>query len=340
MRIGWPDPGNPARVPPVHRRLGQFYPGVLQPGVDQWKRGLRLVILGVALVALGGCAVLADAGFYVDLFRANRAGVRFRRTHESLALDVPYTSISDVRLDIYSPQAPGTYPVIIFVHGGGWDSYNKDLFAPVAMQLVPRDMVVAIPNYTLHPDATYRQMTREIAAAVAWTFENAPDHRGDPERIFLSGHSAGGHLSGLVAFDPRWLAEHGRTPGELAGWIGLAGVYDVDRQMAFERRTGGTAPVMTAVMEGEPNFPDASPQTHALATPDRNPPRTWLIHGAADETVPVQMSEAFARALGDAGIPAELVIYPDTGHSDFLFDALSDDDAPVLRDLGRIVELE
>ncbi len=319
--------------------LGRRLASMVQTGVHLAKSKVSLPLLLLALITLSGCTVISDAGFYLDLLRANRAGVRFRRTHEALELDVPYTAISDVRLDIYSPETPGTYPVLIFVHGGGWNSYSKDLFAPVAMQLVPRDLVVVIPSYTLHPDATYQQMAQEIAAAVAWTFANVSEHRGDPDRIFLSGHSAGGHLSGLVAFDPVWLGEHGHTPQELAGWIGLSGVYDIERQMAFERQTGGTAPVMTAVMEGPSNFADASPQTHARVTPEANPPRTLLIHGAQDETVPVEMSIAFEQVLKEAGTTTQLSIFSGSGHSDFLFDALSDKDARVLNEISRVIAL-
>ncbi|MFW6313546.1 MAG: alpha/beta hydrolase [Spirochaetota bacterium] len=109
--------------------------------------------------------------------------------------------MSDVRLDIYSPPEGDSHPVFIFVHGRGWDSCDKEAFVPVAMRLIPRDMVVVIPDCTLHPDATYEETTAEIAAAVSWTFANAARYRGDPNRVVLGRHSAGGHLSALVAFD-------------------------------------------------------------------------------------------------------------------------------------------
>ncbi|MFW6261845.1 MAG: alpha/beta hydrolase [Spirochaetota bacterium] len=294
-----------------------------------------LVVTGVALISLvSGCAVLRNAGFYWNLARANRAGARFYRTYDHLERDVAYTEVSDARLDVYSPVSGGDHPVLVFVHGGGWDSYDKELFAPVAMQLLPREMVVVIPDYTLYPEATYEQMARETAAAVAWTLENAGAYGGDPGRVVLSGHSAGGHLSGLVALDPRWLAEYGRSPDELCGWIGLSGVYDVDAQMAFERERDGEAPVMTAVMEGEENFPTASPVTWASgATVDE----VWLIHGVRDETVPVGMSEQLATVLDEAGVRSHLLLYRDRGHSDFLFDALSDPSARVLDDIAAAV---
>ena len=301
-----------------------------------------LVVTAVALISLvSGCAVLRNAGFYWNIARANRAGARFYRTYDRLERDVAFTEVSDARLDVYSPPSGDDHPVLVFVHGGGWDSYDKELFAPVAMQLLPRNMVVVIPDYTLHPEATYEQMARETAAAVAWTLENVDAYGGDSDRVVLSGHSAGGHLSGLVALDPRWLAEHGRSPDELCGWIGLSGVYDVDAQMAFERERGGEAPVMTAVMEGEENFPEASPVTWAARATSADAAATvdevWLIHGVRDETVPVGMSEQLATVLDEAGVRNRLLLYPDRGHSDFLFDALSDPGARVLDDIATAV---
>ncbi|MFW5785915.1 MAG: alpha/beta hydrolase [bacterium] len=309
-------------------------------------------IVLLTLIGLSGCATVSDAGYYFNLWRASRAGDRFYRNYEPGERDVAFTEVSDVRLDVYSPVEGDGHPVLIFVHGGGWDKYDKQLFAPVAMQLVPRDMVVVIPDYTLYPDATYREMSREVAAAVAWTFDRIDAYGGDPDRIVLSGHSAGGHLSGLVAFDESWLAEHDRSPAELCGWVGLSGVYDVDAQMAFERAKGGEAPIMTAVMEGEDNFPAASPISYirggaaasegasgraAAHGAEAHPPVIRLIHGALDETVPLSMSEDFASTLEAAGLPVELTIYPESDHADFLFEGLTDDNAQVLLDLTETV---
>ena len=298
------------------------------------KRLLRSGLPLLIAVLLSGCAILSDLPFYANLLRANREGVRFRRTYEHLELDIAYSDRSNVTLDIYSPEKEGTYPVLLFVHGGGWESYNKELFAPVAMQLLPEDMVVVIPGYTLHPDATYRQMAREIADATAWTLENVDRYRGNPDRVFVSGHSAGAHLSGLVAFDSTWLAETGHSPEELRGWIGLSGVYDIAAHEAQRAARGLDSPIMTAVMEGKPNFPLASPISYVDGFGARG---AWLIHGTVDQTVPFRESEAMAAALEEAGVRTELIEYPEAGHSDFLFGALGDPEAQVISDIGRIV---
>lgn len=309
--------------------------------------GRAFGIVLILSVFLSGCSTV---GYYMNLWQASRAGARYYRNYEPGVRDLAYTETSEVELDVYSPETGSGHPVLVFIHGGGWNKYDKELFAPVAMQLVPRDMVVVIPDYTLHPDAGYEQMARETAAAVAWTFENIADYRGDPEQVVLSGHSAGGHLSGLVALDERWLGEYGYEPADLCGWVGLSGVYSADRQLAYEQESGGEAPVMTEVMGGRDNFPAASPESYVeafarggaaagveAAAGDAALPRITLIHGAQDETVPVSMSEALAEAFAAEGVPVELKIYPESGHSDFLFDGLADENAPILRDLSRAV---
>lgn len=279
-------------------------------------RLVKVAALVLAIAAVTSCTLLRTVSFYGGMYRAHRAGVRFRRTYEHLQTDVPFSSHSNVTLDIYGQSEDSGYPVLIFVHGGGWNSYDKELFAPVAMQLLPQ------------------KMAREVADATAWVFENIGAYGGDPARVYLSGHSAGAHLSGLVSYDPRWLADAGHSTDEVRGWIGLSGVYDTARHATRRESLGLESPIMTAVMGGPEGFAAASPETYAaLGT---GPP-AWLIHGDADETVPVTESIHMNTALRTAGVETELIVYPGAGHSDFLLGALSDDEAQLILDIGRIV---
>lgn len=300
---------------------------------------LRRVLLfaGGGLLLLAGLALFLwrhEIGFYWRLLQVYRSGQSFYASHPRLERDIVFHPDFDVRLDVASPATGDGYPVLVFIHGGGWDSYQKELFAPAAEKLTAKGIVTVIPDYTLYPEAGYAQMTREMAAAVAWTLENIERYGGDPARVVVAGHSAGGHLAGLVALDERWLQAFGHSPADLCGWIGLSGVYDVNGQMAFERSTGGTAPVMTAVMGGEENFAAASPVTYASAAA----PPTLLIHGGQDTTVPLSLSEELHAALSAAGAASELIVYPQKGHTDFLFDVLSDENAPALQDISRFAE--
>ena len=96
---------------------------------------LRTTALVLAIVTVTGCTLMRTASFHGGVCRA---GVRFRRTHEQLQTDVPFSSRYEVTLDLYGQPEGSGYPVLIFVHGGGWNSCEKELLAPVAMQLVTR----------------------------------------------------------------------------------------------------------------------------------------------------------------------------------------------------------
>ena len=104
----------------------------------------------------------------------------------------------------------------------------------------------------------HQQMAREIAAVVAWTLENIGDQGGDPGRVVVSGHSAGGHLVALVAMDDRYLNALGRQRAEIRGVIGISGVYDVEAEYVFSQE-GAKMPHLADVFGGREGFAQASP---------------------------------------------------------------------------------
>ena len=295
---------------------------------------LGLVILLLALLVGIWLAFGDDISFYVNLYRASRAGKQFYEQYPHLERDVAFHPEMDPRLDVYSPAEGEGYPVLIFIHGGSWKDYDKELFTPVAQKLLPEGMVVVIPDYTLHPDAGYEQMTNEVAAAISWTVDNIAQYGGDPGRVIVAGHSAGGHLSGLAILDPRFLDSLGHSSDEICGWIGMSGVYDIQAEYDYWVAKGSTPEVMVEVMGGQQNFDQASPVHHAR--PDLPP--TLIIHGDEDETVPVEISTGFHAALQAAGAPSALTIYTGAGHSDYLFAALAEDRARVVRDIAEFVQ--
>jgi hypothetical protein len=87
-------------------------------------------------------------------------------------------------------------------------------------------VLALVADYCLYPEVTYRAFLEDGARATAWGFERAKSIDGDPKRVFVMGHSAGGHNAAMIGFDRQWLSVVGHAPEELAGWIGLAGAYD------------------------------------------------------------------------------------------------------------------
>jgi acetyl esterase/lipase len=299
----------------------------------------RYAALAIAVILVGLCLVVSlvygeDIIFYVKLYQAHRTAQRFRADYPHLARDVAFHPEMEPRLDVYSPAEGEGHPVLVFVHGGSWKSYDKNLFAPVATRFLPEDMVVIIPDYTLHPDAGYEQMAHEVAAALSWTLDNVDQYGGDPQRVVVAGHSAGAHLAGLAIMDPRFLDAYGHSSDEICGYAGLSGVYNVQTEFDYWLAKGMTSQVMLDVMGGEQNFETASPVHYVRASL----PPILIIHGDDDQTVPIEIATDFYAALQAAGADSALTLYPGAGHSDYLFAALTDESAPAVTDLLTFVQ--
>jgi acetyl esterase/lipase len=294
------------------------------------RKSLRVIASSMAIIGLVvGIWAWDEIVYNVRLLNAYRLGQQYYETHPAIDKNIAYGSQPHQLLDIYQPDVPGSYPVIVYIHGGGWNSGNKELYALVAQKLVPYDVVVVVPRYQLYPDATYPQMRDDVSTALAWTVNNIADYNGDPTRIVFGGQSAGAHLSAMTVFDRSVLASQQLTPSAICAYYGISGVYDINAQYQFEVENGRTAPVMTAVMGGESAFAATSPISYVNADIQR----TLLIHGDQDETVPLQMSQDFARALTDAGATVSLQVYPDRGHSELLFYTLTQSPGQLIEDV-------
>ncbi len=122
-------------------------------------------------------------------------------------------------LDLYYPTDSSGFATIVFFHGGGLSAGSK--FIPEAWR--EQGIAVATANYRLHPRVTNPTYTRDAAAAVAWVMQHIEEYGGDPTRIYVSGHSAGGYLTSMIGLDTTYLAAHGLHPDSLAGLIPFSG---------------------------------------------------------------------------------------------------------------------
>ncbi len=114
-------------------------------------------------------------------------------------------------LDVYYPgkTTKGNADVIVFIHGGSWRSGSKDTYTWLAKNFVRKGYVAVIINYSLTPEFNYEQMGYDCAKAIKWAKENIAGYGGNPSRIFVMGHSAGGHLAELINADPRYFKAEG-----------------------------------------------------------------------------------------------------------------------------------
>ncbi len=108
-------------------------------------------------------------------------------------------------LNVFKTRKSKNNPVVIFIHGGSWNEGNKKIYGFLGRNFAKKGIVTVIPNYTLSPDGSYDTMAKEVAAAIKWTYENIEKYNGNPDQIFLMGHSAGGHLIALVGTNPKYL---------------------------------------------------------------------------------------------------------------------------------------
>ena len=148
------------------------------------------------------------------------------RTALSCRLDVPYGDAAGERLDLFPAPQPEA-PVHIFIHGGYWRSMDKASFSFVAEPFVQAGCSVAVINYDLAPHVAIDEIVRQARSAVAWCTHNAATFAGDPERIFVSGHSAGGHLTAMV-LSTDWAKFAGLPDRTVKGSCAISGLYDLE----------------------------------------------------------------------------------------------------------------
>lgn len=144
------------------------------------------------------------------------------------------------RLDVYYPEKLQDIPVIIWLHGGGLSGGDK--YIPLRLQ--NQGFIVVGATYRFSPSVKCQTCIEDAAAAVAWVFQHIGEFGGDPKKIFLSGHSAGGYLTAMLGMDPRWLAKHNIKNTDLAGIAPLSGMMSTHFQVRAERGDTEKRPVI------------------------------------------------------------------------------------------------
>lgn len=159
-------------------------------------------------------------GWYTSSSEATRRELDCR-------LDVPYGAHLGETLDIFPAAASIPAPIQVFIHGGYWHLLDKRDFSYVARGFVPAGAAVVVINYALIPTVDMDELVRQCRAAVAWVYRNAPSFGGNPARLFISGHSAGGHLVAMLRATD-WRAFAGLPADTVAGGCGISGLYDLE----------------------------------------------------------------------------------------------------------------
>ncbi len=240
--------------------------------------------------------------------------------------DISFADGPRQRLDVYQPRGAANAPVIVFFYGGRWLSGTKDWYRLLAAALTARGYVVVVPDYRLYPEVKFPDFLIDGAKALRWTHDNAATFGGDPQQIFVMGHSAGAHIAAMLALDPQWLDGVGLDPArDIAGLIGISGPYDF-----LPLRD----PTLVDIFGGA-NRTDTQPISFAEG---RKPP-ALLVTGDADKVVGPGNSTRLAERLRHNGNEATEVVYRRLGHMTILagFAPLLSNFLPILNDVGAFV---
>ncbi len=156
------------------------------------------------------------------------------RDRMTCLLDQAYGDAPGETLDVFPARNEGA-PVLVFIHGGWWRALDKADHSFVAPAFVQAGAMVVVPNYALCPAVTIEQIALQTTRALAWVWRNARRFGGDPRRIVVAGHSAGGHLAAML-LACRWTDVGDDLPPRLVqGALSISGVFDLEpiRQTPF-----------------------------------------------------------------------------------------------------------
>jgi acetyl esterase/lipase len=230
---------------------------------------------------------------------------QFRRSRPFHA-DLRYGGGARERLDFFPAAQPGA-PVLAFIHGGYWQLNDKEPSSFLAAGPLARGFSVALIEYTLAPDADIAGITGEVGRAVDWLVAHAQEYGSDPARLYVSGHSAGGHLTAMML---------GR-PG-VAGALAISGLFDLE-------------PIRLCYLNDKLRLTEASAQAHSPLrhVPSRHPPIA-VAAGAAELPELVRQSYEYAAALS---VPPLLL----AGHDHFsILEELASPDGALCRALDAL----
>lgn len=242
--------------------------------------------------------------------------------------DLAYGEHQRQKLDVYRPTENGANrPVFVFFHGGFWQFGDKSELQNVLLTdaMAARGAVVISADYRLYPDAAFPAFMEDGAAVIAWARQHAAEFGGDPDRIYVAGHSAGAYIALMLGLDERYLAARGLRTDVLAGVIGIAGPYGDWVQEHVTVRG-----VFATDREG-------------LARPSRfvrpDAPPVLLLAGGLDYFVGSSDARDLVERLRAVGGQAEARVYPLRGHLDIMMDMLPfATTVPVAEDVARFMK--
>jgi acetyl esterase/lipase len=188
-------------------------------------------------------------------------------------------------LDLYLPEGAKDVPVVVFFHGGGLRQGDKNECEHVGRALAAKGIGAAVVNYRLSPGVAHPAHAEDGARSIAWVNKHVKEYGGNPERIYLAGHSAGAYLASLLSTDARYLKAQGLSPKSLAGVIPISGFFWVEKVAPDRPKdTWGADPKA---------WPEASPAKYVST----EAPPTLFLYADGDDPWRREQNQEMAKAM-------------------------------------------
>jgi acetyl esterase/lipase len=254
---------------------------------------------------------------------------------QDIKRNIPYAEPAHERqvLDVYAPHQAKDLPVVLWIHGGGWQTGDKTSVQRKPDAFVAKGFVFVSTNYRLLPSVDMATIVRDIAKSIRWVHDHIAEYGGDPQRLFVMGHSAGAQLAALICTDERYLQSEGLSLAIIKGCVPVDGdTYDVPaiiETAETRRRVHGLPQLKFGHREKFGNDPakhrDFSAVTHVAR--DKGIPPFLILHVAEHPDTSAQ-AQRLANVLKDAGVSVTLIGARETTHNKINADlGLPDDPA-------------
>lgn len=248
---------------------------------------ILFILFGAFMLTLSGCTLLGS------------------KAHKNIVYARGEGKISDQRLNIFAPNRSGNpKDVLIFIHGGNWNSGKKSQYNLIGRNWSRKGIVCVIIDYPLSPEATYRQMADYSARSVKWVKDNIQNYGGNPDQIFISGHSAGGHLAALIAIDDQYFKKLNML-NPIKGLI-LIDAAGLDMYgYLLEEKPSGENTYLKTFTKDQKDWKDASPLYHL----HKEMPPVTIFRGENTYPSIISSNEKFRIALNEfaPGTPYEII---------------------------------
>jgi acetyl esterase/lipase len=223
------------------------------------------------------------------------------------------------KLDLYLPSEHPGFATLVWFHGGGLTGGSKDGADKMARSLAKAGVAVVVPNYRLSPKATFPAYIQDAAAACAWTRSHIAEHGGDPARLFIGGHSAGGYLALMLGLDAHYLRDVGVEPSAIAGLIPISGQTMTHYTVREERGIGkftitaDTAAPVYFIRKDTPPFLVLYADHDMVGRAEENAYFVAMMKGAGNQRItgkliPDRTHGSIAGKIVEDGDPARLAI--------------------------------